>query len=168
MNTETTLRVRRATPLDAVNLYRLIVDEEKRANRDVPHSQAARIADLLAVIESGYATVAVVSGRIVGSIGAVINEMTGVVTGAWYALSPSFYDTPVPAHLLNGLVRFAFKEDRPLNIVLPMPMPGHLKSALENAGGFQPVGIMFEKKSNDGASAQEQEEPEEINADEAP
>lgn len=112
MTTETkTLRIRRATPLDAVNLFKLLVDDEKRTGTGEAFDEAARVAHILTVIATGYVTVAVRAGRIVGSIGFVPGApsyaLEQVLVGEWFVLLPSFHGTKVGAKLLSGLLRFA-------------------------------------------------------------
>jgi GNAT superfamily N-acetyltransferase len=149
MNTETRLRIRRAKSLDAVNLYRLLVDEEKRAGIGVPFDEAARLAHVLTVIETGFVSVAVLSGRIVGSIGAVpsapryAKELT--LTGDWLVTLPSFRDTPVGRKLVEGLVRFADLHKFGVQFALPYPVgPSATKAASEN--GFELSAVVYRRE----------------------
>lgn len=126
MNTETkVLHIRRATVLDAVNIFRLIVDEEKRAQARVKLDDATRLMDVVTTISTGYASVAEISGRIVGAIGALPSDTTGevVLVGTFFALSPSFRDTPVGDNLVSGLLRAAGEADMAVKFVLPVDMP---------------------------------------------
>lgn len=127
MNTETkTLRIRRATVLDAVNIFRLIVDEEKRSNTRAVFDDATRLHDTIAAIETGYVSVAVISGRTVGSIGALLADEVPnrrVLIGTFFVLSPSFRDTQLGNALLNGLLREATKNRLPVKFALPSGAP---------------------------------------------
>ena len=149
MNTETRLYIRRAKPLDAVNLYRLLVDEEKRAGTEVPYDEAARLAHVLTVIETGYVSVAVLSGRIIGSIGAVPSALRYVkelsLAGEWLVILPSFRDTPVGRKLVEGLVRFADLHKFDVQFMLPYPVgPAAAKAAGEN--GFELSAVMYRRE----------------------
>lgn len=149
MNTEKSLRIRRAKPLDAVNLYRLLVDEEKRTGTGVPFDEAARVAHVLTVIETGFVSVAVLSGRIVGSIGALpvapryAKEV--FLAGEWLAVLPSFSDTPVGRKLVEGLVRFADLHKFNVKFTLPYPVAkAAAKAASDN--GFEISMMVFSRE----------------------
>lgn len=140
MNTEAkTLHIRRGQPTDAVNIFRLIVDEEKRAKTSVALDDATRLSDIIATIATGYVSVAVTSGRIVGSIGALISASSGVnlLVGAWFALSSSFHDTPVGSALVSGLVKAAKDAGYPIRFTLPVRPSRTLVEALGEAD-FEP------------------------------
>ena len=150
MNTETkTLRIRRATPLDAVNLYRLLVDEEKRAGTGAPFDEASRIAHILTTIAVGYVTVAVLSGRIVGSIGAVPSAPSysdeKPLTGQWLVLLPSFRDTKVGVKLVEGLARFADLHGLGISFTLPYPVLLTTVKAAE-AIGFEATALTYSRE----------------------
>ncbi len=145
MNTEAkTLHIRRAEPTDAVNIFRLVVGEEKRAGTVVGLDDAARISDILVTISTGYVSVATISGRIVGSIGGLVSDASGnnVFAGAWFALSPSFHDTPVGSALLGGLMKAATEANLPVKFVLPVAPHATLREALIEAG-FEPRTVVW-------------------------
>lgn len=140
MTTETkqTLRIRRATPLDAVNLYKLLVDEEKRAGGVQTHNEAERIAHILRVIATGYATVADLSGRIVGSIafslGNPEDAKSQPLLGEWFVLRPSFRDSEVGPKLFAGFTRFTDTHGIGARIAIPLTLMDTVEHTLSAAG----------------------------------
>lgn len=168
MNTEAkVLHIRRATPLDAVNILRLIVDEEKRAQVKTVLDDAIRLVDIINTIAVGYVSVAEISGRIVGTIGALESDLSGtpVLAGTFFALSPSFHDTPVAGRLVSGLVKAA--QALPITFTLPNVIAKERPygDALRNAG-FAPKRIVwgYEGQETDvrGAEPDERSEPPEV------
>lgn len=162
MNTEAkVLHIRRAAPLDAVNILRLIVGEEKRAQVKVALDDATRLMDIIAAISTGYVSVAEISGRIVGTIGALVSDLSGrpVLSGTFFALSPSFHDTPAAGRLVSGLVKAA--QALPVTFALPnevakdRPYGDALRSA-----GFEPKRIVWGYEGKERA-----EQPTETNAE---
>ena len=148
MTTETkTLRIRRATALDAVNVYRLLVDEEKRTGRpDEPSAaeQCERLSRILDVIRLGYAAVAVYSGRLVGSIGAIPDERT--LMGSWFALHPSFQTSPVGPKMFEGFLKFARKQGMNVRFATT---PGAPLSGIIKQVGLLLVGEVYESAAQD-------------------
>lgn len=168
MNTEAkVLHIRRAAPLDAVNILRLIVDEEKRAQVRVALDDATRLMDIITAITTGYVSVAEISGRIVGTIGALVSDLSGrpVLSGTFFALSPSFHDTPVAGRLVSGLVKVA--QALPVTFALPnevakdRPYGDALRSA-----GFEPKRIVWGYEGQEinagGAEPDEAGEPADV------
>ncbi len=125
MTTESkTLRIRRATPLDAVNLYRIQTDEERKANATplAEEDQSSRLMHILTVIETGYVSVVEISGRIVGSIGfapggAPYQKARSLVS-EWAFLTASFRNPKIVARLVAGVTRFADKYKAPVIVSL--------------------------------------------------
>lgn len=155
MSTEpATLHIRRAKATDAVNIFKLVVDEEKRAKAPSKLDDATRIVDILAAIEKGYVSVATSSGRIVGSIGALVSESPALV-GAFFALSPSYHDTPVGPQLVDGLMKAGNRAGLTVQFVLPSDSPAAYREPLVERG-FEATKVMWESEFS---GPPEQEEP---------
>lgn len=125
MNTEKpSLRIRRASPLDAVNLYKLLVDEEIKSGTAVPHDETARIADILTTISTGYVSVVEKSGRIVGSLGFAAGgepyALSKILDSKWAFLAPALSNTSVPAVMTRRLVEFADKFGAGIRLTAPL------------------------------------------------
>lgn len=135
MNTETRLTLRRANHLDAVNLYRLLVDEEKRTGAGRPFDENARMAHIIVTIAEGYVSVAVVSGRIVGSIAAIPRELgfskEPMLVGEWFVLLPSFRDTVLGSKMMQRLCKFADSEKLGVQFTLPNPISAETRVTAE-------------------------------------
>lgn len=143
MTTESkAFRHRRATPLDAVNLYRLQVDEESKANIVSDEDQAARLMHILTVIETGYVSVVEISGRIVGSIGfapggAPYAKQRSLVS-EWAFLAPSARSPKLVARLVAGVTRFADKYKTAIQVSLRVGIPKSILRVWQDQG-FIPV-----------------------------
>jgi hypothetical protein len=166
MNTENrTLRIRRATPLDAVNLYRLLVSEEKRTGAGRPFDEAARMAHIIVAIAEGFVTVAVISGRIVGSIGAIPTSATYIkgaaLTGEWFVILPSFSDTKVGAKLVQGLVRFADLHQLGIEFTLRYPLASAMTKVVEENGCVAVAQMYIREAKHDDEPAGDPDEPSE-------
>lgn len=149
MNTETRLHLRRANHLDAVNLYRLLVDEEKRTGAGRPFDENARMAHVVVTIAEGYVSVAVVSGRIVGSIAAVPRD-TGfskepLLVGEWLVLLPSFRNTVLGKKMMERLCKFADQRKLGVQFTLPVPVAkATLRAAYDL--NFKEKSLTFERE----------------------
>ncbi len=140
MTTESkTLRIRRATPLDVVNLYRLQLDEERKANATLAEEdQSARLMHILTVIETGYVSVVEISGRIVGSIGfapggAPYHKARSLVS-EWAFLTASFRHPKIVARLVAGVTRFADKYSAPVIVSLSDELGDEIVRVWEDQG----------------------------------
>jgi N-acetylglutamate synthase and related acetyltransferases len=157
------LRIRRATPLDAVNLYRLVVDDERKAGTELEYDEAARIAHILHVIASGYVTVVEKSGRIVGSFGFAAGgpeyAKSKILDSAWCVLHPSLAHTQVAARLVQRLTAFADKHGVGVQITVPGAEPTGVDNFLAEFG-FVASKRQFvrEPTSNDERSDEERAE----------
>lgn len=69
MDQKPKVKFRRATPLDSVNIFRLLADDEKQKGSAIEQDDAARLAHILSVIATGYVLVVERSGRLLGSLG---------------------------------------------------------------------------------------------------
>ncbi len=141
MTTESkTLRIRRATPLDAVNLYRIQTDEERKANATplAEEDQSSRLMHILTVIETGYVSVVEISGRIVGSIGfapggAPYQKARSLVS-EWAFLTASFRNPKIVARLVAGVTRFADKYKAPIIVSLSDELGDEIVRVWEDQG----------------------------------
>lgn len=140
------LKIRRANPLDAVNLFRLLVDEEKKNGLEVEFDEAARLAHILHVIVSGYVSVVEKSGRIIGSLGFAARDLGYVqqkyLDGEWFALTPSLQKSQVPVRLIERAVNFADMHKVSIRVHLPPGLVGQFKELLEREN-FQAYTTQF-------------------------
>lgn len=138
------IRIRQATPLDAVAVYKLLVDEELKTDSPVAFDPAARLVHIIDVIATGYVLVACnKSDRIVGTIGfrsgAPAYAKEPALVSDWLVLVPSIRNTPVGKKiaevLLGKLTKFADLEGVIVRVFVPTDakMIDQLKSA-----GFAP------------------------------
>lgn len=153
------LRIRRATPLDAVNLYKLLVDEEQNTGIDIEFDEAARLAHILHVIATGYVAVAEKSGRLVGTIGFSAGgpqyAKARILTSEWYFLIPSLQNSQVPASFVNRIVSFADRHGVGISFSGPEHEPA-LSAALELHGfGNARVTLTREPANNEPAEEQD-------------
>lgn len=151
------LKIRRATPLDAVNLFKLLVDEEQNTGTEIEFDEAARVAHILNVIATGYVAVAEKSGRLVGTIGFSAGGATyatqRVLTSEWYFLIPSLrFNGKVIAHLVNRIVAFADKHSVAVRFSgLPSELDGLLSDTLQ-VRGFANPSLTLERPAIGGSN----------------
>jgi hypothetical protein len=156
------LRIRRATPLDAVNLYKLLVDEEQNTGIDVEFDEAVRLAHILHVIATGYVAVAEKSGRLVGTIGFSAGgpqyAKDRVLTSEWYFLIPSLQNSQVPARFVNRIVEFADKHNVAIRFsVAPQLSEGGALSDALQSHGFGNVQVTLSRGPANNEPADEQD-----------
>jgi N-acetylglutamate synthase-like GNAT family acetyltransferase len=147
MSTEkSALKIRRATPLDAVNLYRMVVDDERKAGTELEFDEAARVAHILTIIASGYVSVVEKSGRIVGSFGFAAGgpeyAKNRVLVSEWCILHPSLASTKVSDRLVERLLNFADEHGVAIHINARAEGSQALEAYLEEFG-FAPAKLVL-------------------------
>lgn len=119
-----TIKIRRATPEDVVNIYRLV---RKRTETEEPHFLGVPdphrgMSFVLDLIQRGYVIVADLSGRIVGCLGCSVYEIpygpkdSWVMDAEFIAFAPGFEDNGTGAALLQNLRSFVVKNQVPLRV----------------------------------------------------
>lgn len=151
MPTETpTLRIRKATALDAVNLYKLLVDEERKSDTYVEHDQVARVAHILNVIATGYVSIVEKSGRIVGSLGFAPGgqpyALARSLVSEWCFLVPSLTNAKgVSDAMVDRLIRFADKHKVAISITAKVD--GEVLHRFLEDNGFVASTLQFARKA---------------------
>jgi N-acetylglutamate synthase-like GNAT family acetyltransferase len=128
--------IRRAEPLDVVNLYRLVLAQGEFDLLD-RSDEARALVQVLEAIRDGSTLVAInTAGRIVATIafiGARLASGDVVCRCAWFAVVPPYRDSSVIAELLDLSLRPADKAGFPVHIPL-LPPESALAEAAELAG----------------------------------
>jgi N-acetylglutamate synthase-like GNAT family acetyltransferase len=125
--------LRRAKPLDVVNLYRLLSKQGK--NDSVDRSDEARaLAFVLDTITTGFVLVAEKAGRIVGTIGfrAVRTDRGIHCGGTWFSVIPPYRDA-LPGDLLDVSLRAADHN----GFAVRFPSPAPFDEEVLTAAGFK-------------------------------
>lgn len=150
--------IRRATPLDVVNLYRL-ASEQGEFDRFGPSDEARALAFVLDVIQNGYVLVAETKAkRVVATIGfACFPPPTAgeaALQAQWLAVAPSYEDGSLAADLLDLTVRAADKGCLAVHLSLSLGAP--LDDEALGAAGFKPSRVEWmrqEKKNKNGVES---------------
>lgn len=148
--------IRRASPLDVVNLYRL-VSEQGEINPFDPSDVAGALRRVLDAVQDGHVLVATnKAGRLVASVGfegRLVQSKTEtdvlVCHCAWFAVAPPYRESPLTAELLDLTVRAANENAIPVRV--PFSPPSSLAEAAKNAG-FKPGSSnwIWRKKNKNG------------------
>jgi N-acetylglutamate synthase-like GNAT family acetyltransferase len=106
---EKKIQVRKATVLDAVNIYRLLAEGKKSSAIPGEMDPAKSINFILDLMQRGYVLVAELSGRIIASMGFSVFKPPHtdefICDGEWYYVQPNFRDTGVGQALLQRLLK---------------------------------------------------------------
>jgi hypothetical protein len=151
-----TIKIRRATPEDVVNIFRLI---RKRTETEQPqflgvpdHHQGMKF--LLDLIQNGYVIVADLSGRIVGCLGCSVYEIPYGAPGSWVmdgefiSFAPGFEENGTGAALLQNLRKFVLGK-MPLRLIACKTDASRFGELLSKIG-FAEEGTVYVLGVNDG------------------
>jgi len=129
--------IRRAEPLDVVNLYRLI-SAHGEFNLLDRSDEARALVQVLEAIRDGHTLVATnKAGRIVATIAFIgVRLQSGLLTSkcVWSAVAPAYSTTLVVAELLDLSLRSADKAGIPVHVTLALPPDSPLTQAVIAAG----------------------------------
>lgn len=132
--------VRRAQPLDVVNLYRLVLAQGEFSLLD-SSDEARALVQVLELITEGYVLVAHnKANRIVASIafaGGQTSSGTPIAKGVWLAVNPSYRDSPVVAELLDLSTRSASAAGFPVCIPVANFSPDDKLELVVREAGFK-------------------------------
>lgn len=155
--------IRRARPLDVVNLYRLISEQGDNDLFDLS-DEARALAFVLDAIVNGYVLVAESKAhRLVGSIGLmpIVTKTDPPPAGCfWLVISSSYNDSDIAADLLDLSLRAAAQAGRDVHFSRSLPLDDEALTAFGFKANKDGVWVRSVKKSkkNGKAKARKQEE----------
>lgn len=150
--------IRRAQPLDVVNLYRLVSEQGANDLFDLS-DEAGALRFVLDAIVNGYALVAEnKAGRLVGSIGynTIMVGKTKACGCFWFVVSPPYRDGDTAADLLDLSLRAADYAGLAVHFARSLPLDGEVLKTL----GFQETegAWVLKVKKKNGASKKRKKE----------
>lgn len=129
--------IRRAQPLDVVNLYRLVLAQGEFSLLD-GSDEARALVQVLELITEGYVLVAHnKANRLVASIAFAGDQTTSgtpICKGVWLAVNPSYRDSSVVAELLDLSTRAAASAGFPVCIPVAFSPDDKLERVVREAG----------------------------------
>lgn len=130
-----------STPVDCAKIYRAI-----RPTFDPAQDEMASIQGILGVIGGGLVLNAVLSGRIVGSIGFAnvrLEDGSTALTNFWFFIDLSYQKTKTSELLINGILKFS-KENGILAMFGKLTdYKADSRSAFLASAGMQLIGDSF-------------------------
>lgn len=140
------MRIRNAIAADCVALYKLIVHEEQKAGFAPVFDEAARIAHILHVIQTGFVLVVEgKSGRILASVGFASSNpgylQRNTLSSAWYFAATVLQGTNAVQAMIKKVVAFAQLHSVAVNATLPLHLT-ELRTLLQDYG-FGPVAQVY-------------------------
>lgn len=136
--------VRRARPVDCVNVYRLLKPQFE--TQTIEHDEGKAVAYVLHLIENAYVVVADLSGRVVGA--AVCSAYPPpssrefLIDLELLAAAPSFEQRGVKEALLRNVAHYARKNDVALRMALS-PEDAAAHGEILRKSGFAAVSQVF-------------------------
>lgn len=145
--------IRRAQPLDVVNLYRLVSEQGEFDPFD-PSDVAGALRQVLDVIQNGFVLVAQNrAGRLVATIGFDGRTSASGATacfGMWFAVAPPYRGSSLTADFLDITMRGASERSMPVQIPKMLSPDSPLIEAATKAGFTPGLHSLIWKNKNNG------------------
>ena len=122
-----TLRIRRATAFDVVNLAKMLMQARDEQAEDiwypsVPEGERGKmmaVQYVLALIDKAVIYVADLNGRLLGCIGCAVDRFPWsddwMLTNEWFYVLPQFRDSEIAENLLRAMEQFADSDELPFS-----------------------------------------------------
>lgn len=168
-----TIQIRRATPMDVTNIFRLV---RRKAETDKPHflgipEEHRGLLFILDLIKNGYVIVADLSGRIVGVLGCSAYEPAYRAKGEWvldaefFATAPGFESNGTGARLIHNLRTFVRKINIPLRLMSCSSDLKELEEELLTKMGFENAGTIYVLRARENEQEEDDERRRETDND---